>query len=393
MKFGVIGSVSKPTTYDTAGGVEVWTALFLLESVKRGHTFDLYGLKDSLTIPEKIRLISIAAHGVDAINHTASFQEQHPREYDYSSLLGILFSRINLYLKEHEAQYDMIINSSGSPFFPVNWDLYHPPLVTIGHFNAFEPYVSYFEYFPLPPHIFYVFPTQREYHLAKEIPESQKFYVPHGIDSERIPFERGKRTHLLWFGRLDPKMPKGLPEALTISNTLKIPINIYTYVEDPNYFRTHIKPLFSQYTHFYTNIPRQEYFKNAKVLVIPLGWEEPFGLTFLEAMASGTPVIAFARGSVPEIIQDGETGFIVNWSETDSRGNWITQKTGTAGICEAIERVYALSDADYTAMQWKCRERVENHFTIAKMVDGYETVYQKIFQKELLPASPKSAYR
>lgn len=382
MKFGIIGSVSKPTIYEATGGVEVWTAAFLHESAKREDTFDLYALSSSLSIPDKINLIPIAARGIDAIRNTTSFREKHSHcEYDSSSgLLGIFFSRISTYLKEYEDQYDIVINSSGSTFFPINWDLYRPPLVTVSHFNSSEPYVSYFEYFSLPPHVFYIFPTSREYHLASIIPESQKFHVPHGIDIEGIPFEDGKREYLLWLGRSDPSMPKGLPEALIVSNTLKIPINIYTYVEDTDYLSTYVSPLFSQYTHFHTNFPREEFFKNAKVFVAPLQWEEPFGLTFLEAMASGTPIVAFARGSVPEIIRDGETGFIVNPSETDIRGSWITQQTGIAGICEAIERIYGMPDQDYANMQIKCRERVETYFTISKMVDCYESIYQTILQ-------------
>src|ERR1700736_500877 len=126
MKFGVIGSITKPTTFEAMRGTEVLTALFLLESAKRGHICDLYALHDSLSIPDKIRLISISAHGIDAIRNIDSFQEKHPRECDISSLMGIFFSRINIHLKEQEDQYDIVINSAGCSFFPFNWHMYSP---------------------------------------------------------------------------------------------------------------------------------------------------------------------------------------------------------------------------------------------------------------------------
>lgn len=378
MRLGVIGSVSKPTTCEQVGGVEVWTALFLLESIKRGYIFDLYALNGSLALPNQIHLLPIVAQGLDVIRNMPTFQQKHSREVDIHMLLSVLFSRIQVALKTHEAKYDIVINSSGSPLFPINWDLFGPPLVTVGHFNASEPYASFFEYFPLPNNVFYVFPTRREYDLATKIPPDQKFHIPHGIDREHVPFEHGKRKHLVWVGRIDPAMSKGLPEALTISKALEIPLHIHTHIEDVAYFEKHIRPLCSRYTCFSHKAARKQYFKGAKVFIAPLNWEEPFGLTFLEAMASGTPIVSFARGSAPEVLVDGETGFLVHASEADKRGNWITQQTGTAGLCEAIERIYALSDADYTAMQLNCKERVEKYFSVQKMVDGYEAMYRKI---------------
>ena len=98
----------------------------------------------------------------------------------------------------------------------------------------------------------------------------------------------------------------------------------------------------------------------------------------IEAMATGTPVVAFARGSVPEIVKDSETGFIVNSSDSDIRGNWIVKKTGIAGLCEAVERMYAMPTEQYQQMRRNCRAHVEAHFTVEKMVDSYEQVYQKI---------------
>lgn len=121
--------------------------------------------------------------------------------------------------------------------------------------------------------------------------------------------------------------------------------------------------------------------RNAKLFVFPIQWEEPFGMVMIEAMASGTPVVAFARGAVPEIVKDGETGFLVNSSETDKRGDWITKTTGMDGLCEAIERIYAMSRERYQEMRYAAHLHVSRYFTVAKMGAEYEKVYQEVIHR------------
>ena len=96
--------------------------------------------------------------------------------------------------------------------------------------------------------------------------------------------------------------------------------------------------------------------KNAKALLFPINWEEPFGLVMIEAMACGTPVIAFNKGSVSEIVVDGKTGFIVEDEKE---------------MIEAIKNISKINRAD-------CRKHIENNFTIEKMVEKYEKIYEKI---------------
>ena len=81
--------------------------------------------------------------------------------------------------------------------------------------------------------------------------------------------------------------------------------------------------------------------------------------------------------------KDGETGFIVNPSDDDIRGNWIVKKTGLDGLCEAVERMYAMPDDKYKEMRRACRAHVEKNFTVERMVDEYEKVYEQILSKKL----------
>ena len=117
-----------------------------------------------------------------------------------------------------------------------------------------------------------------------------------------------------------------------------------------------------------------KFYQNACAFLFPIHWEEPFGLVMIEAMACGTPVIAYNRGSVSEIVRDGVTGFIIEEEDRGNqgnRGNWVIKKTGIEGLVEAIKRIGEIDRAS-------CRRHVEENFTMEKMVEGYEKVYKKI---------------
>jgi glycosyltransferase involved in cell wall biosynthesis len=104
-----------------------------------------------------------------------------------------------------------------------------------------------------------------------------------------------------------------------------------------------------------------KYYQKAKAFLMPIQWEEPFGLTMTEAMACGTPVIALRRGSVPEVIVDGKTGFICDH---------------IPGMIEAVGKIDRLNRRD-------CRHHVEENFSLEHMTDGYERTFQAIIDNDL----------
>ena len=121
-------------------------------------------------------------------------------------------------------------------------------------------------------------------------------------------------------------------------------------------------------------------FQKSKVFLFPIHWEEPFGLVMIEALASGTPVISYARGSAPEVIEDGVTGFIINPSPEESKGDYLIKKTGVDGFCEAIERIYNMPDSEYKKMRFLCRQRVEEYFTVKQMTERYIDIYKTVIK-------------
>lgn len=210
--------------------------------------------------------------------------------------------------------------------------------------------------------------------------------VYNGISLETFSYDGVGGEAMALPGRIKPQ--KGFETAIEVAKITKRELFMRGDIRtsEKNYYRSlrsrveksdNLVHLSTEVDHSSMN----EFYKQAKFLLFPVQWEEPFGLVLIEAMASGTPVITYARGSIPEVIKDGETGFIINSSPDDVRGDWIIKKTGIEGLCEAVERIYSMPKEDYAKMRMTCREHVKENFTIEKMADGYEEVYEKILNK------------
>lgn len=203
--------------------------------------------------------------------------------------------------------------------------------------------------------------------------------VYHGLDLENYKQSLNKGEYLAFMGRMAPE--KGLDSAITVAKEAKIPLKIATSTVSANanvpYYKDIIEPIMHDslvtFTGFMDKDAKCEFLGEAIGLIFPLQWEEPFGMVMIEAMACGTPVIAYNRGSVPEIVRDGVTGFIIDSDDEDrsGKGSWIIKKQGVEGLIEAVKRI---GEIDRKA----CREHVEENFTVEKMVEGYEKVYRKI---------------
>ena len=204
--------------------------------------------------------------------------------------------------------------------------------------------------------------------------------VYHGLDLEFFPFNEVGGDYLFWMGRVSKN--KGEDIAIEVAQKVKRKLKMAASIRKDTADRfKKIIDSSSEYLEVLQNVKFEETWKHyggARSFIFPVQWREPFGLILIESMACGTPVIAYAKGSIPEIIKDGETGFIVNPSDAEIVGDWIVKKTGIEGLCEAVEKVYSLPDQDYLRMRKNCRSHVEKNFTVKQMVDKYEEVYAKI---------------
>ncbi len=182
--------------------------------------------------------------------------------------------------------------------------------------------------------------------------------IYHGIDVSQFTFQAQVGNYLIFFGRIHPE--KGTDKAITIAKQCGKPLVIAGIIHDENYFKTQVKPHIDGKQVIYVGSvgpqKRNQLLSHAYALLHPISFEEPFGLSVVEAMACGTPVVAFNRGSMPEIIKDGKTGFLV----TTCQG--------------AVEAVFAIPIINRRF----CRKWVENRFSHHRMVDDYLAVYQTV---------------
>lgn len=184
--------------------------------------------------------------------------------------------------------------------------------------------------------------------------------VYNAIDVKNISFSPKAGKYLFFSGRLQDN--KGVAEAIAVAKKTKTPLLIAGAPASGEYWDKQIKPHLNKnirYVGFVAGKKLYNFYKNSLALLFPIKWEEPFGLVMIEAMATGTPVIAFNRGSVSEVIKNGKTGFIVKN---------INQ------MSEAVRKINLINRFD-------CRRHVENEFNVNKMVDGYEKLFLKIAKK------------
>jgi glycosyltransferase involved in cell wall biosynthesis len=187
--------------------------------------------------------------------------------------------------------------------------------------------------------------------------------VHHGLPRDLHTFREnpGSGSYLAFLGRISPE--KGVDKAVEIARQAGMPLKVAAkiYPEEQCYFDEVIEPLFkaSPWVDFVGEVggaAKDAFLGNAHALLFPINWSEPFGLVMIEAMACGTPVVAFRRGSVPEVMVEGVTGFVVN---------------DVAGAVEAVSRVGNLS-------RRACRQLFLDRYDAARMARDYLAIYRKL---------------
>jgi glycosyltransferase involved in cell wall biosynthesis len=223
-------------------------------------------------------------------------------------------------------------------------------------------------------------------HQASALPLTQDIPVIYnGIEINKYPFQDKSQDYFLFLGRLHKD--KGIDVFLELAENLS-QYSFYIAGKGQQLYEERIRNLTDRHKniHYFGMIPHEspEWFNiisKAKALLMPITYDDPCPLVPLEAMASGTPVIAYSLGALPEQVIDGKTGFLINRSQNDIRGGWIVKKTGVKGLCKAVERIYAMPVDQYRQMRRNCRKHVEKKFTVERMVDEYEQVYYKVLEK------------
>ena len=337
MHVAILSPISWRTPPRHYGPWESVVSLLTEELVRIGVEVSLFATGDSRT---NAKLVAVCAH---------PYSEDPSIDPKVAECLHI--SEVF----ERAAEFDLIHNNFD--FLPLTYSALvdTPVLTTIHGFSSPKILPVYKKY------------NARSHYVA--ISESDKSpeldyiaTVHHGIDVAQFPFSGDVGEYLLFFGRIHPH--KGVREAIQVAQQMGIRLMIAGIIQDHEYFDTQVKPHIDGTTVEYLGsvgpAQRAEVLGRALALLHLISFDEPFGLSVIESMACGTPVIAFNRGSMPEIIRDGETGYLVADIE---------------GAINAVGDIGSIDRAD-------CRADVQKRFTSARMARNYVRVYEKIASGE-----------
>jgi len=339
MRIGILGPISWRIPPRHYGGWELVTYNLAEGLVARGHDVTLFATADSET---SARLLSICPR---PLSEDPSLP---PRVYESLHMALAL---------EHAAEFDLIHNHMGC--YPVCCSRVIPvPMVTTLHGSAAEDHsrIIYSRY----RDSFYVSITDAERRLAPDLNYVDTVY--NGIDVRAFDFSDRHGDYLLVLGRMSPD--KGIHSAIAVAQRCGIRLILAGIVprENEEYFETqvrpHLKPGFIDFIGPADHAAKNRLMRGAYALLHLITYHEAFGLTMVEAMACGTPVIAVPMGSVPELVLHGETGF---WADDVEEA------------CSVLPQVAHLDRA-------RCRQWVEERFGLDQMVDRYMQVYERVLR-------------
>jgi glycosyltransferase involved in cell wall biosynthesis len=320
------------------GGTERVVSYLTEELVRQGHDVTLYASGDSVTRARLIapcqRSLRLDKGCVDQLAHHVLMLELVARD---------------------AAAYDVIHFHVDYLHFPLSRRQAAAHVTTLhGRLDLPDLIPLYREYGDMP--VVSISNSQRE-----PLPGANwQATIHHGLPPDLYRFRGRPGRYLAFLGRISPE--KRVDRAIEIATRIGLPLKIAAKVDsvDREYFSERIEPLLRgpnvEYIGEIGEGGKDDLLGNAYALLFPIDWPEPFGLVMIEAMACGTPVIAYRRGSVPEVLDDGITGFIV---------------TGLEDAVRAAERVGQLD-------RRRCRQAFEERFTVARMAQQYVAVYEKL---------------
>jgi glycosyltransferase involved in cell wall biosynthesis len=326
------------------GGTERVVAYLTEALVKQGHEVTLYASGDSIT---SANLIACAPR---SLRLDASCIDSMARHFP---MLERVFSEAG--------QYDIIHFHIDYLHFPLSRRSQIRQLSTLhGRLDIPDLVPVYREYGDMP--LVSISNSQRQpLNWA-----NWKATIYHGLPDELFRLQEQPDDYLAFLGRLSEE--KRPDRAIEIAKRTGMKLKIAAKIDkaDREYYNTEIKPLLDhpliEFIGEIGELEKQEFLGNARALLFPIDWPEPFGLVMIEAMACGTPVIAYPCGSVPEIIDDGVTGFLVNSIDEATR---------------AVERLDALD-------RRQCRLMFEKRFTAKRMASDYQKLYDRILVEQRL---------
>jgi glycosyltransferase involved in cell wall biosynthesis len=329
------------------GGTERVVSYLTEELVRQGHEVTLFASGDSVT---KARLVAPCARALRLDEHCMDRLAHH-------------ILQLELALRD-ATRFDVIHFHIDYLHFPLSRRQSTPHLTTLHGRLDLPDLVPLFQEFSEVPIV--------------SISNAQRAPLPwinwqgtvyHGLPENLYQFHETPGKYLAFLGRISPE--KRLDRAVEIAKQVGMEIKVSAKIDtsDRPYFEEVIAPLLKHplvtFVGEISDDEKDEFLGNAYALLFPIDWPEPFGLVMIEAMACGTPIVAYRHGSVPEIMEEGVTGFIVD---------------GLDAAVQATDRIAGVS-------RKRCRRWFEQHFSATRMAEDYLAIYQSLIDRK-----PKLSY-
>lgn len=339
MKIGMVAPVWERVPPEKYGGIELVVYLLTEELVKRGNQVTLFASGDSITSGE---LSSVYPKAMRDLLGNPCPDLHH---------VGTAFLRA--------AEYDLIHNHAGYSGIALA-NFVETPVLTTLHGIFTDINRPFFKAFKNSVYYNSISDEQR-----RGLPELNYIAtVYNAIDISSYEYSSDKKDFFLWLSRISPL--KGPDLVIDVAKKAGVKLKMAGKIDagsDTLFYESKVEPLIDgdqiQYLGEVTEEEKRELMRDARAFLFPITWPEPFGLVMAEAMACGTPVIATRNGSVPEVVADGLTGFVV-----DSVDEMVA----------AIKKLDLIEPA-------KCRQYAEERFGVARMTDDYETIYRQVIEK------------
>lgn len=333
MKIAMLAPIAWRTPPRAYGPWELVTSLLTEALVARGIDVTLFATRDSLT-SARLDGVVPAPYSDDPAIDAKVWEFRH---------LAHLF--------DQASKFDLIHNQADFPAHAFS-GLVDTPMITTIHGFSSDRILPMYE--PYRHRVHYVAISDADRHPALRYAAT----IHHGIPLDDFAFNPASSDDLLFFGRIHPD--KGAKEAIAAARAAGRRLDLYGIVQDEDYFAHSVLPAVDgvaiRYHGAVGGDARVRALGSARALLHLINFDEPFGLSVIEAMACGTPVIATRRGSMTELIEDGVTGFLVD---------------SPAEVQAAIDRVGDLDRA-------KVRAHVATHFSVDRMADAYIALYRRL---------------
>ena len=343
MKLGIIASIAHHLPPENYGPWEQIASTLTEGFVARGHDVTLFATANSVT--------SASLRGTVEVG----YEEDDRVDAKVSEALH------NAAVFESAPEFDVLANHFD--FMPLTYSRLVPtPMVTTIHGFSSPQIVPVYRSYDDIAHYVAISDADRHPDLTYDAT------IHHGIDTTQFTFMPDPGDYLLFLGRIHPD--KGTHRAIEVAKQARLPLIIAGIIQDKTYFSEAVQPYVDGVAVSYVGpvgpAERDNLLGGARALLHLIGFAEPFGLSVIEALATGTPVIATALGSMPELLRHGSTGFLVS------------------DVAEAVAAVALLGEIDRSI----CRQEATSRFGADRMIDDYVALFRRILDAKA-PAHPE----